>query len=187
MAPKKRATAASWRGKVGDGEDIELPSGNVALLKHIGMQEILAGDVIPDQLSPIVNESIRNKKGMPPQKLRDIAADPKQLDSMMLMLDRILTQAVLEPRVYMPPTCDVCKEWWKNNEEHRLFDDGKGGHEYIERREEGKLYADQVALEDKLFVMNYAVGGTGDLERFRKEHTELVDSISAGSDVEVSA
>lgn len=185
MANKRRATASSWKNKADkQGKDLELPSGNVALVRAVGMQDLLAGNIIPDQLSPIVEESIRNKKGLPPGKLQSVLSDTKGINSMFQMVDRIATVAILEPILLMPPTCDACHHYYNDDPEHVAFDAGSPGHRYAETRDPDALYADEISMEDKLFVFNYAVGGTGDLERFRQQHAKSVAGLSAGEDVE---
>jgi hypothetical protein len=37
-----------------------------------------------------------------------------------------------------------------------------------------------VDSDDKMFIMNWAMGGTRDLERFRRQHRASVDRVSAG-------
>jgi len=50
---------------------------------------------------------------------------------------------------------------------------------------EGVAYIDWVDFTDKVYLMNFAVGGTRDLETFRQEQNQLLDALSAGKDLQL--
>jgi hypothetical protein len=50
-------------------------------------------------------------------------------------------------------------------------------------RDDEFVYIDQVDLEDKMFILNFAVGGTRDLERFRQEVGESLRGLAPVPDV----
>jgi hypothetical protein len=50
-------------------------------------------------------------------------------------------------------------------------------------RDPSLLYVDEVDLEDKMFILQYALGGTRSLERFRREFADGVRPLSSGEDV----
>lgn len=50
-------------------------------------------------------------------------------------------------------------------------------------RDPNKLYADQVDMMDKMFIFNWAMGGTANLIQFREEYAELMGGLSAVQNV----
>lgn len=181
VAPSTPTPASQWVSKTGgDAEDLPLPSGNVARVRRVGPEAFLTQGIMPDSITPIVEKAIHSKKGLKPQQQADMAKDPKQIGALMEMLDRTLCYAVVEPRVSMPPVCCVCQE--PDTLDIAAHQEGdESYHEFLPMpREEGVLYADRVDLEDKMFVMNFVVGGTRDLERFRREFGAGMAGVSAG-------
>jgi hypothetical protein len=66
------------------------------------------------------------------------------MDEMFEMIDKVTCHCMVDPTCEMPP----------DDEDERRTD---------------QLYADEVPIEDKLFIYQLAVGGTRDVESFRKE------------------
>lgn len=174
--------ADQWVSKVGEGtEDVRLPSGNVARVRRAGPEAFLTQGLMPDTITPIVEKAIRSKKGLKPTQQVDMAKDPKQVGALLEMLDRTLVYAVVEPRVQMPPGCLVCGELDTLSVKAHNDETDEHYHKFDpEDRQPGILYADRVDLEDKMFVMNFVVGGTRDLERFRRELRAGMAGLSAG-------
>lgn len=171
---------AEWKGKVEiEGSDLPLPSGNVARVKRLSPEAFLASGMIPDPLSAIVTKAINSKKGMPPGKeLEQLTKDPKKIQSALQLFDRVTAHCVVLPNIMMPPTCDNCGQYF--NVDTRHTDEGAPNyHPYNEgARDPNTLYADQVDLQDKIFIFQWAMGGTTDLERFREEQQRTVESLS---------
>jgi hypothetical protein len=151
---KKRSTTKTW--KRSKGEDLELPSGNIALVKRPGMLEFIKKGIVPDTLMPTVDEAVRKGKGLPPNQATDLLKDPAKLAAMEEMTDRVLCAVVVDPAVtFHKRQVEGNEDEWEDIPE--------------EDRDENLLYSDEVDLEDKMFIFQYAVGGTRDLERFREE------------------
>jgi hypothetical protein len=148
--PATPTTAKEWKQK--RGADLPVPSGNVALVKMLGPEVLMRKGNMPDSLFPIVESAIREGKGMPPQKMAEIANDPDKLDEILTLIDYVVVQAVIEPRVAAAP----------ESENDRRSD---------------VLYVDEVEWEDKIFIFNFVVGGTRDLETFRKQQAAAVASV----------
>jgi hypothetical protein len=174
--PAKRPTsAAGWKRQ--QGEELELPSGNVALVKRPGPQALLSEGILPDTLMPIVQQAISKGKGLRPTDMNAMLEDPKALAEMLDAMDRLLVKVIVEPKVayhkrQVPPaegqTVALDNLPWETISED-------------ERDTEENVYTDEIDLEDKMFIFNYAVGGTRDLERFRSEHEARLGDISDGS------
>lgn len=175
--------ASEWKGArpTGDNE-VLLPSGNTALVRQLQPEAFLTSGVIPDSLSNMVTKAVQSKKGLPPTAMADVAGDPKKLRSALEMMDRVLCYVVVEPKVQMPPTCKIAMmgepcETYVDSPQHT---DPKHPHhhDFVEGdRDKDVLYADAVAVEDKMFIFNYSVGGTKNVESFREELSSNVGGL----------
>lgn len=181
--------ASQWKKKIDDqGTALVLPSGNTALCKQISPLAFVTGGMIPDPLSNLITQAINEKRGVNPAKLKALSENSTDIVAALEMFDRVLTNVVIEPPIEMPPTCAVtvdeglCGEY-ANTPVHK--DTHKSGHHaYREgRRDPNVLYADIVDMDDKMFIFQWALGGTRDLERFREQQQERVESLSDGQDV----
>lgn len=171
--------ARAWKGKQETGNiDLLLPSGNTALVQRLQPEAFLTSGMIPDSLSAMVNQAIRTKKGLPPDAVKQIVADPKKIRQSLQMMDEITCYVVVEPKCEMPPRCafemdgpgQPCGEYIDTDDKRHQDASHVGYHAFIEgERDSDTLYADQVSVEDKQFIFQFAVGGTADVERFREE------------------
>jgi hypothetical protein len=160
-APKKRSTAKTW--KRSSGEDLALPSGNVALVKRPGMLEFIKKGVVPDTLLPTVDEAIKKGKGLPPSETENLLKDPSKIAAMEEMMNKVVVLCVVEPEV-------------------RLHTDDDGDVIPEADRDEDVIYTDDVDLEDKIFIFQFASGGTRDVERFRQESGIGLGGVHASED-----
>lgn len=187
--PAKKTTAANaWKKQ--KGENLELPSGNVALVKRPGPQALLQEGVMPDTLMPIVTQAIKRGKGM---KVDDLNLDdPAVISDMIDSIDKLLVRVVVEPKVAYHKclkTPDMggasagpAHEVWVTIDEE-LRDGATECPNCGKVHPDGDeiIYADEVELDDKFFVFNYAVGGTRDLERFRSEQSARLGDVPDGA------
>lgn len=157
-ASSRRSTAASW--KRNRGEDLELPSGNVALVKRPGITKFISEGCVPDPLMGVVDRAVKRGKGLPLQEQQAILKDPEKIRAMEEMMDKVLCLVVVEPKVVMGT-------------------DDEGNEIPESERSEDVIYADEVDMDDKVFIFNFAVGGTRDLARFRREHGAALGSLRA--------
>jgi len=142
--PKK----TTWTKK--RGEDLLLPSGNTARVRRPGPEALLKKGVLPDALAAQVQEMIAKGKGTISQKqTEELGNDPETVLAMLDAMDRVLCTVVLEPKV--------------------LYHRNDKGEDIPEEEREDGIYTDDVDFEDKSFIFQYAVGGTRDLARFRRE------------------
>lgn len=163
-APTGPTSAKAWKSQSA-GVELQVPSGNVALVKSPkGMQHWLTSGQIPNSLMPLVRKAISGKtKGIDVEaQLQELEDDPQAIVAMAEFMDRVVCDMVIQPRVHLVP----------ENEEDRDPD---------------LLYVDEVDMEDKAFIMNYAMGGSRDLERFRNQHDAAMAAISGRPVVELPA
>lgn len=163
---------------IGVAEDVVVPSGQRALVRRPGVQGLVAAGILDhvDSLTAIVGEKhINRAKGKAPEvNMKSLAKDPKQLSQALDLIDKVVCHIVLKPSLQMSPKCLVCNN---NQEWHAWEDADKVDHSPVIEREDGVLYVGDVDLEDKMFLLNFAVGGTRDLESFRKQSSELLDGV----------
>lgn len=186
MAPQGKVTAvSSW--KKNTGIELELPSGNVCLIKRPGMEKLLSLGILPDSLTPIAMEAVkRAEKGPQDHKKKDENIDPElmekfleeegAMEAIFTSFDRVTAMCVMEPPVT-----------WHMRETGEVDAKGKPKYEDIplSERDDEMLYTDDVDLDDKTFIFQYVVGGTSDLEQFRKEQSDGMADVQSRKDVVV--
>lgn len=164
-ASDQPTSASAWRQSAEQGTPLVVPSGNTCLVKpSSGLQAFVKKGAIPNSLMPIVQEAI--KKGEAPSLEKMETEDPQQLiQDIMEMADNIVLTVVLQPRLVPVPT--------------QLTEDDEEIEIPLHDRDklEDALYIDEVDFEDKFFIFNWAVGGTADLEQFRKEFAGVVGPV----------
>lgn len=182
---KSRVTSASaWKGAQSvDGAEVDLPSGNVVLVKHLSPTAFLASGLIPDPLTAIIRKSIHTKKGLNPKDLEKMVADGDNLVETMKMFDEVVCNVTIEPKIIMPPACAECGKFF--NIPAHTDEGAPDHHEYDEApRESGDfLYVDQVDLQDKIRIFQWSFGETVDLETFRQGQQGALESLPDGQDL----
>lgn len=174
---KDQSRARTW--KRNKGEDLELPSGNTALVKRPGPAALMTQGLLPDELTPIVQEAIRSGKGMKPEKQADLVSDPEKVAAMLEGMDKMMCVVVVEPKVRF-------HKYQDSDVLNPEVLDGKVTEDMVgkeipedERDEDEFIYTDEVDFEDKMFIFNFAVGGTRDHTRFREELTAGMGDIQS--------
>ncbi|QPX62568.1 tail assembly chaperone [Arthrobacter phage Wollypog] len=186
---KPKVTPASqWKKSAGAGTvDVELPSGNIAKIRQIPMPTLLGEGIFPDSLQGYIKKAIgeeskaaaADKPGQPsdrkPKKsskkkddiigekeIAEMMEDPRKLEDMFSVFDKVTVMAVVEPKVLPAPA-----------------EEGE--------RDSEKLYVDEVDLQDKTFIFQFCVGGSKDLERFRTESTSVVGSLADIQELQITS
>jgi hypothetical protein len=139
-------SANEWRGR--KGTELNLPSGNTALVRAPGIQHFLKAGRLPNSLRTMI---MRGIKGDEKVKLEALFEDESNFIELFELIDQVLLQVVIEPEVKPVPL------------------DDEGVEVPLGSRDQGFIYVDEVDMEDKFFIFQFAVGGTRDLERFREE------------------
>ena len=162
---RKIAAPQDFKKKSRNRAELELPSGAVILAKGLtSMRAFLKSGVIPNNLMVIIQESL--DKGKEPDidsLLQPTGEEGKvsqeSIDDMLTLIDNVTVETWLLPPTALPPT----KE---------------------EERSDEVLYTDEIDDQDKLFVFQWAIGGSDDLETFRQEQNASMDRLRAGKAVE---
>lgn len=167
---RQPTTASTWRQR--RAEPVEVPSGNVALIRAVGLQAFIKSGVIPNSLMPEVQKILSNPEDLGSDTTKELFKDqeitPETMMELLDMIDAVVCQCVVEPKVHSVPK------------------DEKGVEVPFEERPEIEgLWVDEVDDEDKAFVFQFAVGGTRDLETFREEQAAQLESLSGSPNVAV--
>lgn len=159
-----------------EGTKLLLPSGNVCLARNPGMSAFLEQGLIPNGLMPIVDEAINAGKGLSPAKTEELSRDPRMLGDVVLFANRVLVHTVIQPPVLMPPT------WDEDDINEGKVASSELGMIAPTKKDAGLLYADEVVIEDRMFILQWVVGGTQDLERFREQSAAALEGMAAEQD-----
>jgi hypothetical protein len=191
-------SAKDWK-KASQLEDVELPSGNVAAIKRPGMEALFAAGVLPDELTKIALDQMKQvesgpqdhkKKGKPeapgsidPKVMEKFLEKEGAISDIFEAFDRVTAMCVVKPR------CEFHKRRLVDDEGHQVYEGERQVWEEIpaEDRDEEVVYTDDVDMDDKTFIFNYVVGGTRDLESFREEYGDALATVQPREDVGVSS
>jgi hypothetical protein len=147
--PLKATSVKEWK-KEALPHPVEFPSGNVALMRRRPLEAFWKAGKIPNSLLPIIEQSLAT--GKPPTQNQKWT--PEQIADLLQIMDLVTIECVVEPQVYPVPQ------------------DG-------EKRDDSKLYVDEVALDDKAFAYQYAIGAVDDLASFRGQPSRDVGAVSS--------
>lgn len=183
-APPKKRTPAVAKGDAVPGvgkynlghqaaqddlHDVRVPSGALCQARRPGIKGLMKAGLLDsfDTLTALVqNEHIEPNSLQPGTKAKaDKLPDPKAVEEGFALVDRLVVAVVVQPALYDP---HLQKGETEEKREKRI----------AEAILEGKLSVEQVDLVDKMFLMNWAVGGSADLESFREGFGETLADIS---------
>lgn len=165
---RKVSSAKDWKKSssgLGLIHEVSVPSGNVARLRRPGMDTFIKLGMIPNSMMSIIQRNItKAQRGQEPDEasvaaeLAKLIEDPEKIADILGLADKVLCYCAVEPKVSMPP------------------DDP-------DERDNDVLYADEVDMDDKMFIFSWAVGGAEDLASFRSGQAAGVGAVPPGADV----
>ncbi len=147
------SSAADFKAK--KGQVVTLPSGLSMRLSSPGMTAFIQSGMVPNSLMATITEAIN--KGKQPDMTQVNLENQEELNGMLHMIDVVTCRCAVEPRVHSIP---------EDEDEDRDAD---------------LLYVDELDDYDKLFIFQWATGGTTDVERFREELDQQVGAVSDGT------
>jgi hypothetical protein len=155
---------SEWK-KGNQPHPLELPSGKTILARPVGVEAFFKAKTIPNSLMEIVAKAVQTGKEDVEEldlaaTMASLAEDPERLQDVFVMADNITMYCVVEPRIYPVPPPE-------------------------EGRDETRLYVDEIDMDDKLFIMNFGMGGSRDLESFREATTVGVGSVPPSDSVQL--
>lgn len=164
--PRSQPPKKQYKLGANKAHELDVPSGNTCLVRRPGVQGLIKEGLLDslDSLTSLVQiEHIDSKD---PKKMAEavqgLAGRKEDLAKGMEMVDRALCAVIVQPKVLPVPKSE-------------------------EDRDPELLYIDEVDEEDKMFIFQYVLGGSKDLERFREERQKLLGGLQSGEDVSVPA
>lgn len=160
--------------------DVELPSGDTCQAKRPGVQGLIQLGLLDnfDQLTAIVqmdhiapNTPVAARPKVTDGQMRDAAValmnDPEALGGLLHMLDKLVAGIVVQPPVWIDyQVKDETDEAWEARQAKAEADDA--------------VAVREIDMDDKMFLMNWAVGGSADLAAFRKGRAGVVVDLPTG-------
>jgi hypothetical protein len=158
------ATVWGADGSIGALEDLTLPSGQRCLAQRPGPEGLMAAGMLDDldMLSTVLPQIAGKGKAAKKFNPAELMKNPAMFGQAMQLINRVTVHVVVKPELTPEPTDPRDKEV-------------------------GKIYPSSVSLEDKMFLFNWAAGGTRDLATFRERLEASVADLDAGEDVEDQA
>lgn len=166
-----------------DGVDLTVPSGSLCRVRRPGVQGLMKIGVLDslDQLTSWVAmgplQPDKPQGGLSAEQILDLASRKDDLEAGLALVDKVVEYVVLQPRLLRPIRRD------EHTREPILTEDGKEIPLPEADRDPEQIYTDDVDMEDRMFILQFCVGGSSDLERFRKEWEGSMGSLAALQDV----
>jgi hypothetical protein len=179
--PDQQVNNVWGQSTLGTSVFLELPSTQTCRAKVVGMQGVLEAGVMgeADSLTAFVGREyvrkVRGGKGIPDREEIDpveLMKNPKTLQKIIKMVDGLMPHVIVDPRV-------MCHyeviNLGKEDEDTRMIPPGE--------RKSGVIYTDQIPLEDKMFIFNFALSGVKEVETFRQESARVMGDLADGEGV----
>lgn len=161
--PAKRAAAKASSvkdfKKRKQGQILELPSGLRMAVRRVEMTVFLRSGDVPNSLLPIVQEALEKGKDVDMEALvgKPEDVDLGKIEEIYDLMGAVACQTSVEPKINPVP----------DDEDDRDGD---------------LLYVDELEDEDRMFLFQYAIGGTADLATFRRELESDVATVAKKSE-----
>lgn len=161
--------------------EIDLPSGAKCLAIRPGPGGLISAGLLDsmDQLTAFVQ--MEHIDGNDPRKqaakAKTAANTAEEIKEGLALVDKAICYIVQSPRVY--PDVPLLDDDGEPVMRFEIVNGKKVSIPVYEKRDPEKLYPDDVDMMDKMFIFNWAMGGTAELASFRAQHAELMGSFSA--------
>lgn len=175
--PAKKAASPANKYNMGmksnvsesDLHDLTVPSGALCQARRPGVQGLISIGLLDslDSLSALVKTEHFDRvegRAKPEQSPADIKAG---MVAGMELIDKIALYCVLQPELKPEPDRNDPKSW----------DEGAETEGERKGKVPGLIYVDDVDLFDKMFIMQWAAGGSEDLETFRSGWSETLGTL----------
>jgi hypothetical protein len=171
-APRKGSTAQDFKDRAraegatvsdigafkqrAQGVVLPLPSGLVVKARRVELQTFILQGTVPNPLMEIITEALEkgDKANIPAMVgVEEGKVDLDMVNDMFAMVEEVVVESVVEPQIHREP-------------------------EKESDRDDSLLYVDEVEAMDKMFIFQWAVGGTSDLESFLEEAGADLDALA---------
>lgn len=162
------STAQQWKKSRG-GVDLTVPSGQTCHARPVNLDVFLKTGRIPNTLRSMIDQAKAGKEIDNEEVLEKLFndGDPKVFNDMIKLVDMVVCDCVIEPKVHRIPLTDEVDE------------DGDKIPVPFSERDQEILYVDEIDLTDRMFIFNFAVSGVTDLETFRERSEGNVEGVRA--------
>lgn len=189
---KSNKYGAGWKEKF---HDLDLPSGNVCQVRRPGMQGLIKAGILEsmDVLTGLVQQvTLQKAEGKPEVSQEKMIENPESITQMLDILDDIVLYVVNRPKVIdkyetYPAEHPMAGQRVKTESGKFVLVPVSMRHEDEsdeDSEEDPVIYVDDVDLEDKMFLMNYVVGGSRDLATFREATSQTLGGLHVGQESE---
>jgi hypothetical protein len=153
----------------GTEQEITTPTGQTCRAKKMTIESMIEMGLLveADAITALVSKHIRKvkgAKGKPDGQVLDekaVLGDPAALQSIIGLTDRVLPYVVVSPPVTLHYTTQTVG---KTTVTKKLTDEQR---EEILSEVPGTVFTDQIGLEDKMFLFDWAAGGLQAMTNFR--------------------
>lgn len=175
---KKQASSTADFKKRKKGSPLPLPSSGLTVLaRRVQLRQFLEQGDVPNPLLEVVQEALDKGAKMKPEKMMGDgdSVDLEMVREMFITVNAVIIRSVVDPPVHP-------MVWTEQDLEDELIDDEELVGETIpdswQEEHDDILYVDDFDDEDKMFIFQWAIGGTGDLATFREESKESMAALA---------
>lgn len=149
----------------GTSEELTLPSGQTCLAHRLGMEGLVEAGILDnvDELTSLVDskyiQKARGTKAESQLDMKGILSNPGGLKAIITLADKALPHIVDSPVV-------VLHYVTSGNSTRALTDTER---QDILRDKPDAAFTDQIGLEDKMFLFDWAIGNLASMRKFRND------------------
>ena len=168
MEPTEATTASEW--KRGQGRPCRVRSGNIALVRPFDPAVFLSSGRVPNLLLPMLEDMLKHHEGGKRIEVDSMA----RVEAAMDLIDAVVVEYTAEPQVHpVPSGCMQCQR--------TLVEHDEQDHDFVPTpRDPDKLYVDQIDMDDKIDVYEFALSEAAPLIPFPEEPERSVDAVQRG-------
>lgn len=159
----------------GGTEELVLPSGQTCLARRMTIESVLESGMVDqvDILTATVDSHSRQVKGG--NKTADglvidesILKDTDAIKTIVELADRLMPTIVVSPEIHL----HFVETTVGKTKVRKMIP--------VEDRIPGQAYTDQIGLDDKMFLFDWAMGGLQEFSSFRRGSDEGVGAVESG-------
>lgn len=172
----------TWKQRDAEGtiRRLTTPTGSECDAERVGLAGLVKtgtlneGDTLTNLVDSKHIRRVRGGKGPDHEEIniQSLMSDPAALGRVVMLVDRVMPHIVKDPVVLL---------------HFEDMPDGTTVRIPEDKRNPDAVYTDQIPLEDKMYLFNWGVGGTGDSDRFLDETRGAVAGVEDGAGVRPAA
>lgn len=145
----------------GQLQDFTCPSGQRCALRPLDLNELLQLGLLEklNMLTGTTEEVVRTAQGQPPVNVQKILEDPKQVVTLMEVIDKTLVTVVAKPAL--------------------LSATDENGKIPFDKRVPGAVYVDSVGVADRMAIFQHVMRGVEEMQPFREGPSEPGRSVAS--------